>query len=76
MKRYAWSSPVAVYDDQQRAYLIQCDSVGNMFLIDGATGSVLDSVFFDANIEATPAVFGNTVVVGTRGQEICGVEIQ
>ncbi|MEZ4358513.1 MAG: PQQ-binding-like beta-propeller repeat protein [Eubacteriales bacterium] len=76
MNNYAWSSPVAVYDEDGNAYIIQCDSAGNMALIDGKTGTELDKVSLGTNIEATPAVYGNTVVVGTRGQKIYGITIK
>lgn len=75
-KHYAWSSPVAVYDEEGHAYIIQCDSVGDMMLVKGSTGEVLDCVNLGANIEASPAVYGDMVVVGTRGQKICGVRIK
>ena len=76
MNNYAWSSPVAVYDEVGNAYIIQCDSAGNMVLLDGKTGTELDKVNLGSNIEATPAVYGNTVVVGTRGQKIYGITIK
>ena len=75
-KHYAWSSPVAVYDEEGHAYIIQCDSAGDMTLIKGSTGEILDCVNLGANIEASPAVYGDMVVVGTRGQKICGVRIK
>lgn len=75
-KHYSWSSPVAVYDRNGRAYLVYCDSIGSMKLIEGKTGRVLDSVSLELNIEASPAIFGNMVVVGTRGQKIWGVRIK
>ncbi len=76
MKHYAWSSPVAVYAQDGTAYLVQCDSGGSMFLLDAKTGKQLDRIDLGANVEATPAVFGDTVVVGTRGKKIVGVKIQ
>jgi outer membrane protein assembly factor BamB len=72
---YAWSSPVAVYTPEGKSYLIQCDTAGNMFLLEGTTGKILDYINLGANIEASPAVFGNTIVVGTRGQKIFGVTL-
>lgn len=76
MKRYAWSSPVDVYDDQGNAYLLQADSGGTIFLIDAANGKVRSSVRTDANIEASPAVFGNHLVVATRGGQIYGIRLR
>lgn len=73
---YAWSSPVAVYTPEGKSYIVQCDTAGNMFLLEGTTGKILDYISLGANIEASPAVFGNTIVVGTRGQKIFGVTIK
>ena len=71
-----WSSPVAVYDAKGDGYIIQCDSDGNMFLIDGRTGVLKSTVNLGKNIEASPAVFGNTIVVGTRGKKIYGIVLE
>ncbi len=76
MKYYSWSSPVAVYDAKGDGYIIQCDSDGNMFLIDGRTGVLKSTVNLGKNIEASPAVFGNTIVVGTRGKKIYGIVLE
>lgn len=73
---YSWSSPVAVYTPQGKAYIVLCDSIGNMFLLEGTTGRVLDSINLGTNIEASPAVFDDMIVVGTRGQKIYGVRIE
>lgn len=76
MDDYAWSSPVPVYSGDATGYLIQCDSGGNMRLVDGVSGAVLDSLSLESNIEATPAVFGDIAVVGTRGEKIYGIKIK
>lgn len=76
LPRYPWSSPVAVYDSNGNGYIIQCGTDGVMYLLDGRTGELLDSVSLEANIEASPAVFDDMIVVGTRGQKIYGVRIK
>jgi outer membrane protein assembly factor BamB len=76
MANYSWSSPLAIYTPLGKSYIVQCDSMGNMFLLEGTTGKVLDTLDLEANIEASPAAFGDMIVVGTRGQRICGVKIQ
>ena len=76
MRRYAWSSPVAVYGKDGKAYIVSGDSDGRLYLIEGRTGKVLHTVELGANIEATPAVFENMIVVGTRGQRIFGIAIK
>jgi hypothetical protein len=72
---YMWSSPVAVYTPSGKSYIVACDTVGNMFLLEGKTGKILDYINLGTNTEASPAVFGNTIVVGTRGQKIFGIRI-
>lgn len=76
LTNYSWSSPVDVYTENGDGYIILCDSAGKMHLIDGLTGIVLDSISLGANIEASPAVFEDMVVVGTRGQKIFGIKIR
>ena len=44
--------------------------------LDGTTGEILHSVDLGFLVEASLAVFGNMLVVGTRGKLICGVQIQ
>lgn len=73
---YCWSSPVAVYDYNRNGYLIVCDSGGYMHLMDAKTGESYDKIFLGANMEGSPAVYDNTIVIGTRGQQIFGVKIK
>jgi len=72
---YAWSSPVCVYDENGKGYVIYCTSGGNMHLLDGLTGEKLDSVLLGGNIEASPAVYESTVVVGSRDLKTWGVKL-
>lgn len=76
MDNYTWSSPTAVYGESGKSYIVICDSVGNVSLLEGTTGKVLDTVNIGSNVEASPAVFGNIVVVGTRGQKIYGLKVE
>ncbi|MEZ4508958.1 MAG: pyrrolo-quinoline quinone [Eubacteriales bacterium] len=63
-----WSSPVVVYDEQGKAYLIQCDRSGYVTLYDASNGLLLNSIDIGSRIDSTPAVFNNMLVVGTRGK--------
>ena len=76
MDNYTWSSPTAVYGESGKSYIVICDSVGNVSLLEGSTGKVLSTVNIGSNVEASPAVFGNIVVVGTRGQKIYGLKVE
>ncbi len=75
MDYYAWSSPLALYDYSGNARILLCDSEGTAHLIDGATGQILSTAGLGSLVEASPAAFGDTAVVGTRGQQICALRI-
>ena len=70
-----WCSRVCLSDKNGRGYVILGNSKGTLRLIDGLTGKVIDSVKLNANIEGTPAVFEDMLVVGTRGRKIYGIRI-
>lgn len=76
LKNYCWSSPVDIYTKDGEGYLLVCDSGCNMHLIEGRTGEILDSIFLKSNIEASPVVYNNMIVIGTRGQLIYGIRLK
>ncbi len=63
-----WSSPVLVYNEAGKGYLIQCDRDGFLKIYDALTGSELASISLGSRIDSTPSVFNNYLVVGTRGK--------
>lgn len=73
---YPWSSPVAFYDKAGNGYLIQCNKSGYIHLIDGLTGTIIYEMDLGSNIEASPAIYNDTIVVGTRGGLIYGLKIK
>lgn len=75
MDNYAWSSPLPLYGDDGSAHIVICDSAGLMQLVD-AKGKVVDSVNLGSIVEASPAAYNNMIVVGTRGELICGVKVK
>ena len=76
LPRYGWSSPVAVYGAEGEANILLGDSGGNLRLLDARTGEERSRVELYGNIEGSPAVFGDMLVVGTRGCKIYGVRIR
>jgi outer membrane protein assembly factor BamB len=79
MDNYAWSSPVAVYTPKGKSYIVQCDTDGNIFLLEGTTGKLLYTLPTSEDgytIEASPAVYNDMIVIGTRGQRIFGIKIK
>lgn len=75
MDNYTWSSPVAVYTETGEAYTIVGDSMGKMFMVD-YMGNTLSTIDLETNIEASPAVYENTLVIGTRGGVVNGIKIK
>ena len=47
-----------------------------LFFIDGLTGEILNTFEMDGNIEATPAVYNDILVLGTRNCSIYAVRIE
>ena len=74
---YAWSSPVCVYNEDGSGKVLYCNSTGDIRLLDGKTGKLEDTVSVSEGvIEASPAVYDNYAVVGTRDCKIWGIELQ
>ena len=71
---YAWSSPVLVYNRDGSARLVYCTCGGLMYMLDPKTGKELArSELSDGAIEASPAVWDNYAVIGTRACKIWGL---
>lgn len=75
MGTYSWSTPTAVYDQNGSGYIVMCDASGYVNLIDSATGETLDRTALGSNIEASPVVYNNTIVVGAKGAQIFAITI-
>ena len=74
---YAWSSPVCVYDSRGRGDVLYCSCNGKMYLLDGKTGEQKsEAILSNGAIEASPAVYEDFAVVGTRACKIWGVQIK
>lgn len=77
LAKYSWSSPVAIYDNSGKSYLIFGDSVGHILLIDPLTGETLYTLNTGGgNIEGSPAIYDNKIIIGTRGKRIYCIEIK
>ena len=75
MKSYGWSSPTCLYSANGKGYVLVGSSSGRLVLLDGTTGVLAAQVELHGNIEGTPAVFDDMIVVGTRGNTIYGIKI-
>lgn len=75
---YSYSSPVAVYNAEGNAWIIQCDSEGKMYLMDGQSGAVINTLQLDGGVEGSPAVYNDMLVVCTSssdGSKIYGIHL-
>ena len=75
MGNYGWSSPTCLYTPSGKGYVLAGSSSGLLRLFDGLTGEVVTSIDLDSNIEGTPAVFDDMIVIGTRSAWIYGIRI-
>ena len=75
MKSYGWSSPTCLYSANGKGYVLVGSSSGRLALLDGLTGAPVAQAELNGNIEGTPVVFDDMIVVGTRGSMIYGIKI-
>ncbi|MBN1622723.1 MAG: serine hydrolase [Clostridia bacterium] len=73
---YSWSSPTAVYTPEGKGYILYCNFAGNMYLIEGTTGRIADTISLGANVEGSPGVYNSTAVIGSYARKIFGVIIE
>ena len=64
---YTESSPVAVYSEAGKGWIIQCCADGTILMLDGLTGKLINQIKVTGSISASPAVFGSTMVIATSG---------
>ncbi|MBQ3156209.1 MAG: PQQ-binding-like beta-propeller repeat protein [Clostridia bacterium] len=78
MEAYCYASPVAVYDEAGKGWIIQACSSGVLYLLDGLTGETVSTLAVNGVIEGSPAVYDDMLVIGTTGKNtsyIYGVKI-
>ncbi len=76
LNAYSWCSPVDFLGSDGKTYGVFCDYAGNLHLFDPKTGRDLDVVSLGKNIESSPAIYGNMIVVGSYNQKIYGIRIK
>ena len=72
---YAWSSPTAIYSDDGKAYIFVCDIDGDGKLYDGSTGERITTISFGSTVEASPVVFNDMMIIGSRAGRAFGIKI-
>lgn len=72
---YSWGSPTIVYTADGNGYVIFVTLEGSLLMLDGKTGTLLDSMNFGAHCEATVVAFNDYLVVGCRSGYIWGLKL-
>lgn len=67
---YAWSSPVAFYNEKNELYIVIGNSSGHLYLIRAKDGEILSDQVLSSNFESSPVVKDNILVVGSRDGKI------
>ena len=75
---YTWTSPSIIYDDDTgKGYIVTACATGYLYLIDGLTGEILDTKrLLEGTIEASPIVYNDVVILGTRDDKIHALRIK
>lgn len=76
LKAYSWSSPVDIRSDDGKTYAIFCDYAGTMHLFDPKTGRDIDTISLGLNIESSPSVYNDMIVVGSYAKKLFGIKIK
>ena len=56
-------------------YLFVCDADGDGKLYDGSTGERIGTISFGATVEASPVVFNDMMIIGSRAGRAYGIKI-
>lgn len=76
LKNYAWSSPLAICNENDKMYLCVADCTGHIYLMDARSGSILFSKHIGNNFEASGVVVDDCVVIPSRGNQIFKLRIK
>jgi len=76
LKRYGWSSPVGFYNENDKLFVFVADCYGNVYLLDGLTGERIFTDKVGDNFESSPVVWGDCLVMGSRGSKIYKLKIK
>ena len=75
MGNYSWSSPTLFTAADGTQYGVVTDSEGVIHLFDPNTGLDISTLNIGKNIEATPAIFNDMLVVASYDRHIYGIRI-
>ncbi|HEX2927620.1 MAG TPA: pyrrolo-quinoline quinone, partial [Ruminiclostridium sp.] len=59
-----------------KTYMVYTDFSGYMRLLDTADGKTLDTISLQGNVESSPSMYNDTLVVGSYARKIFGIKIK
>ncbi|MFM7671962.1 MAG: PQQ-binding-like beta-propeller repeat protein [Bacteroidota bacterium] len=72
---YTWASPVDFYDKEGTMYLFLSDVSGNIYLLNGMNGQLIYKGKSGYNMESSPIIYNDRIIVGTRGNTVLSFKI-
>ena len=75
LDRYSWSSPVVFKGTDGHSYGVFADAGGLLHLFDPNTGEDYSTVSLGKNVEASPAIYDDMIVVASYDKKIFGIKI-
>lgn len=75
-KHYCWSSPVALYNDNNEMFIFTADTEGYVYLIKAKTGEIVATEKIGSNFESSPIVVDDKIILGSRGNKIYKISLQ
>ncbi len=76
LSAYSWCSPLDFKSSDGKTYMVYSDYAGKMHLVDPMNGKTLDSVSLELNVESSPAIYNDTIVVGSYAKKIFGIKVK
>lgn len=76
LRVYSWSSPVGFTVNGSKMIVLTGDGGGNLYLIEGRTGKIINCTKVGNNFESSPLVLGHSVIIGSRGNGIYKVTLE
>ena len=72
---WSWSSPVVFTGKDGHSYGVFADASGTLHLFDPNTGEDYSTVSLGKNVEASPAIYNDMIVVASYDKKIFGIKI-
>jgi len=76
LPHFSWSTPALVEDEDGHPWLLHGGIGGVVRLLEATSGREVAHVQLEGDIESSPSVYGNRLVLGTRGNKIYALDVK